>query len=122
MRQKRMQKQNKTISLDPLYQLFEQHLLTRSYDDAAGFTKQLASDYMAYVDSTLAHIPFHLRSQMIEDVEAEAHEMLVKKMYGCMNAGDYLRSGQVNHVTKNNDIIPCTFVTSTSNTPDNSGG
>jgi len=68
--------------LDPLHQLFEHHLLTRSYDDAGAFTKEVAKEYLGYIDSTLAHVPIHVRASLVEDLEAEAHEMLVKKMYG----------------------------------------
>lgn len=67
---------------DPLQQLFEHHLLTRSYDDAGAFTKEVAKEYLGYIDSTLAHVPIHVRASLVEDLEAEAHEMLVKKMYG----------------------------------------
>ena len=70
---------------DPLQQLFEHHLLTRSYDDAGAFTKEVAREYLGYIDSTLAHVPIHMRANLVEDLEAEAHEMLVKKMYGVGN-------------------------------------
>lgn len=81
--------------VDPLFQLFESYLLTRSYEDAATFTKALAKDYMAYLDSTPAHVPLHLRASVLEDLELESHEMLVRKMYGVVTAADYQNRGKV---------------------------
>ncbi len=70
---------------DPLQQLFEHHLLNKSYEDASAFSKEVAKEYLGYIDATLAHIPIHLRQALLEDLESEAHEMLVKKMYGVSN-------------------------------------
>ncbi len=67
---------------DPLYQLFEHFLLTRSYESSAQFTKQLAENYLAYLDSTPAHMPYEAREACLEDLASEAHEMLVRRMYG----------------------------------------
>lgn len=70
---------------DPLQQLFEHHLLNKSYEDASAFSKEVAKEYLGYIDATLAHIPIHLRPTLLEDLESEAHEMLIKKMYGVSN-------------------------------------
>lgn len=94
----------KNYKVDPLYQLFESHLVTKSYEDSGKFTKELATEYLAYLDGTFAHVPFKLRQLVTEDLEAEAHEMLVKKMYGTMKATDYLNFGKVLHVTKNAEM------------------
>ena len=93
----------KTQTVDPLYQLFEHHLLTRSYEDSGKFTKELAAEYLAYIDSTFSHVPFKSREQVVEDLEAEAHEMLVKKMYGCMRASDYVNFGRVMRIAKGDE-------------------
>ncbi len=68
---------------DPLLQLFEHFLVTRSYESSAQFTKQLAENYLVYLDSTIAHMPFEARQLVLEDLASEAHEMLVKRMFGC---------------------------------------
>lgn len=81
--------------IDPLFQLFEHYLMNRSYDDSGKFTKEVAEEYMGYLDSTLAHVPFHTRANVLEDLEAEAHEMLVKKMYGCVVSSEYENYGRV---------------------------
>ena len=92
-------KKGKTI--DPLYQLFEHHLVSRSYEDTGAFTKQLAEQYLAYLDSTPAHVPFGARGSLLEDLTSEAHEMLVKKMYGCVRVQDYFDFGAVVKVNRN---------------------
>lgn len=102
----------KKNQIDPLFQLFESHLLTRSYDDAGKFTKELAAEYLAYVDSTQAHVPYKVRAHVVEDLEAEAHEMLVKKMYGCMRATDYVNFGRVIRVTEDLEIQAFEFIQS----------
>jgi hypothetical protein len=97
----------KKKQIDPLFQLFEQYLLTRSYDDSAAFTKQLAKEYVAYLDSTPAHVPMHVRAGVLEDLELECHEMLVKKMYGVVSATDYQNRGKViAHQSKEDGFQP----------------
>lgn len=82
-------------NLDPLFQLFEHHLLTRSYEDSAAFTKEVAKEYLNYLDSTMVHVPMHVRQSIAEDLEAEAHEMLIKKMYGVHRTDDHQGFGKV---------------------------
>ena len=90
----------KRKKLDPLFQLFEHFLFTRSYDDSAKFTRELATEYVSYLDSTPAHVPYYVRSSVLEDLESEVHEMLIKKMYGCVNDTDYENSGKVVQITE----------------------
>ena len=90
-----MRGHRKTNNLDPLFELFESYLMNRSYEDAGAFTRQLAQDYVAYLDSSPAHIPLHLRESVMEDLELEAHELLVRKMYGCVRQKDYENCGKV---------------------------
>lgn len=92
---KKKSKSKSSREQDPLFQLFEHYLMNRSYDDAAAFTKQLADDYMAYLDSTTAHLPMHLRNSVLEDLKMEAHEMLVKKMYGVVETEPVHNFGRV---------------------------
>lgn len=80
---------------DPLQQLFEHHLLNRSYDDAGAFSKEVAKEYLGYIDATLAHVPLHLRASVMEDLETETHEMLIKKMYGVENLPELNNFGKV---------------------------
>lgn len=88
-----MSKSEKNV--DPLYQLFEHNLLNRSYEDTNAFLREVAEEYLAYLDSTPAHVPFHIRASLLKDLESEAHEMLVKKMYGCAQEAEYTNQGSV---------------------------
>jgi len=112
---------NQKKNIDPLYQLFEHFLVTRSYDDSNEFTKQLAEHYMAYLDSTPAHVPFHTRTHVVEDLTHEAHEMLVKKMYGCSQATDYQNCGTVMQIKKGEELHPSVFIAPFSHLIDSKG-
>lgn len=101
---------SKTRKMDPLFQMFEHSLANKSYEDSAAFTKQLAQQYVSYLDSTLAHLPFHVRQSVLEDLETEAHEMLVKKMYGVVKASDYANRGQVMRLEKGDELQPFDFL------------
>lgn len=77
------EKKSKAIEwIDPLYQVFEHFLFTRTYEDSNAFTREVASQYLAYLDATVGFIPAHARKAIQEDLESEIHEMLVKKIYG----------------------------------------
>jgi hypothetical protein len=93
-------KSNKVSGIDPLFQLFEYYLLNKSYEDSKEFAKHLAERYMAYLDSTPAHLPFEARETAFEDLNNEIQEMLIKKMYGCVNREDYKNKGKVINVKK----------------------
>lgn len=95
---------------DPLQQLFEHHLLNRSYDDAGAFSKEIVKEYLGYIDATLAHVPIHLRATITEDLETEAHEMLIKKMYGVETLTESTNFGKVILVEpKNKSLKPIQF-------------
>ncbi|MCB0403136.1 MAG: hypothetical protein KDD51_00010 [Bdellovibrionales bacterium] len=91
--------------VDPLFQLFEHNLFNRSYDDIGAFTREVAEEYLAYLDSTHAHVPFHLRAALLKDLEGEAHEMLIKKMYGCVKPRDYTNAGTVMSVEPTEEFV-----------------
>lgn len=75
-------KKGATEWVDPLYKVFEHFLFTRTYEDSTAFTREVATQYLAYLDSTEGFIPCHARKALQEELEAEVHEMLVKKIYG----------------------------------------
>lgn len=94
----------KRKNVDPLFQLFEHYLLNRSYEDSTAFTKEVAEEYLAYLDSTTANIPIQNRATVLEDLESEARELLVKKMYGCVRTSDYVNAGCVMKVKRNAEL------------------
>ncbi len=73
----------KQKNLDPLFQLFQHHMLKKSYDDSAAFSREVVAEYLVYLGSTSAHIPLSFKPAVVQDLEAETHELLVKSMYGC---------------------------------------
>lgn len=100
----------KKTQIDPLFQIFEHSLVTRSYEDSQAFTKTLALNYLTYLDSTPAHVPFQVRAHVLEDLEAEVHEMLVKKMYGCVEVVDYKNTGNVMWLNQKEELEVFEFV------------
>lgn len=104
---------NKRKAVDPLFQLFEHYLLNRSYEDSAAFTKEIAEEYLSYLDSTPAHVPLHVRKSVQEDLEGEAHELLVKKMYGVVRSSDYHNVGSVVKVNGETGLEPLEFLPTT---------
>ncbi len=86
MRKKHNNSELETLALsgDPFYIVFERLLFTRAHDDTHDFAKQVAQRYVTYLDATPAHIPHTVRHHVVEELEAEAQEMLVKRMYGCL--------------------------------------
>lgn len=101
-------KKTKTVPVqkDPLYQLFEHFVMTRSYENPAEFTKQLAETYLAYLDSTPCHIPYEARQNALEDLATEAHEMLVKRMYGGFGQQSPELNGHVHHFEPGKKLSP----------------
>jgi len=99
----------KTKNIDPLFELFEHYLLTKSYDDSAKFTKEVAAAYLAYIDSTPAKVPFENRATVLADLESETHEMLIKKMYGIERSSDYNNFGRVMQIEAGDELKPFEF-------------
>ncbi len=93
-------------SNDPLFQLFEHFLMNRTFDNSEAFTKQLAENYVAYLDSTHAHMPFEVRQTVLEDLATEAHEMLVKRMYGSNENEEAETTGCVHHYRDGKVVDP----------------
>lgn len=105
----------KPINLDPMFQLFQHHMLKKSYDDSGAFSKDVAAEYLLYLNSTSAHIPFAVKAAVVEDLEAEAHEMLVKSMYGCGTPQKGHTYGKVMRVKKNTELTTYEFTLSEPN-------
>jgi len=94
---------------DPLYELFEHFLFNRSFEDSTAFTKEVAEEYLAYLDASPAHVPFQSRDGVLKDLQAEAHEMLIKKMYGCAKASKHINYGKVVTVSEDNALNTIDF-------------
>jgi hypothetical protein len=84
-------------------------MLKKSYEDSASFSKEVVSGYLVYLGSTSAHIPYNVKDAVVEDLEAETHELLVKSMYGCGNPQSSHTYGKVIKVRKNTELSTYEF-------------
>lgn len=99
----------KQKNLDPLFQLFQHHMLKKSYDDSAAFNREVAAEYLVYLESTSAHIPFSVKGAVVQDLEAETHELLIKSMYGCSIPHKSKTYGKVIHVKSTSELSTFEF-------------
>lgn len=99
----------KIKNLDPLFQLFQHHMFKKSYEDSTAFSKEVVAEYLVYLESTSAHIPLNVKAAIVQDLEAETHEMLVKSMYGCSAPSDSTTYGKVIKVNKNTELSTYEF-------------
>jgi len=96
-------------NIDPLFQLFQHHMLKKSYEDSTSFSKEVVTGYIVYLESTSAHIPYNVKAAVVEDLEAETHELLVKSMYGCGSPQASRTYGKVIKVRKNTELSTYEF-------------
>ena len=79
--------------LDPLYIIFEQHLL--NFQDADGdrkiFIAKIVKDYLVHLRKLGISIPKPMEEPVIEELACQVNTMLVKKIYGCLSIQDYQR-------------------------------
>jgi len=102
----RGKKQNNT---DPLFQLFQHHMLKKSYDDSSVFNREVAAEYLVYLESTSAHIPLNVKAVIIQDLEAETHELLIKSMYGCSTPNNSRTYGKVIKIKNSSELSTFEF-------------
>ena len=79
-----------TISDDPLYQVFEQHLHSGLYDERP--VELLIRDVVDFYWAGLSqrgHIPQRMHEAMRADLAQDVHDMLRAKTYGHSNIGQY---------------------------------
>lgn len=96
-------------NLDPLFQLFQHHMLKKSYDDSAAFSKEVAAEYLVYLESTSAHIPLSVKAAVVQDLESETHELLVKSMYGCSSPHKSNTYGKVIRIHNSSELSTFEF-------------
>jgi hypothetical protein len=79
--------------LDPLYAIFEKHLLNALVEDEATeeFLARVVADYLAALAKTCV-IPMQVRPMIEEDLREEVLEMLRKKTYGHYSLRDFRKA------------------------------
>lgn len=84
----------RNTSADPLYFIFEQHLLNALVEDEGteAFLARVVDDYVAKLIATGTVIPREVLPMIEHDLREEVLEMLRKKTYGHFNLADYRRA------------------------------
>ncbi len=77
--------------LDPLYVIFEQHLLNFQDPemDRKTLILKIVADYLSYLRKNNISVPRALEQPIVEELAAQVNTMLVKKIYGCLDHRDY---------------------------------
>lgn len=87
-----MQSPNPT-QLDPLFVIFEQHLLNfqDADTDRKSFIKKVVQEYLTYLRKNQISIPVLLEPYIVDEISEQVNKMLVKKIYGCLTIDEYQR-------------------------------
>jgi hypothetical protein len=77
--------------VDPLYVIFEQHLLNfqESDTDRKTFVGNIITDYLSYLRKLNISVPKSLEQPIIEELATQVSTMLAKKIYGCVSIEEY---------------------------------
>ncbi len=81
----------KQAQLDPLYVIFEQHLVNFQDNDLdrKSFIGNVLQEYLSYLRRLNITVPKSLEGSIIEELSVQVQTMLVKKIYGCLTIQDY---------------------------------
>lgn len=82
------------LKLDALFTILEKHLY--DFDDAteneSEFVAKIVSDYMRFLTESNVVVPRKFQRPVVEELANQVRQMLVKKMYGCLTIGEYVRN------------------------------
>jgi hypothetical protein len=80
-----------TKKIDPLYTIFEQHLLNFQdpNSDRASFIEGIVKDYLIHMRKLGLSVPKEWEPQVFEELFFQVNTMLVKKIYGCLTINEY---------------------------------
>jgi len=90
----------KTQYLDPLYVIFEKYLFDFPYDNIDYFVASVVNEYLDYLKERQVHVPDNKKKLLINDLSDEVHQMLIKRIHGCLNLQDYQSNGQITKLDK----------------------
>ena len=78
--------------IDPLYTIFEQHLLNfqDSNSDRQSFVEAIALDYITQIRKMGLSVPKEWESHIFEELCFQVNTMLVKKIYGCLTINEFI--------------------------------
>lgn len=77
--------------LDPLYIIFEQHLLNfqDADSDRKTFIAKIVKEYLSHLRRMGVLVPRPLEEPVIEELACQVNSMLVKKIYGFLSVEEY---------------------------------
>ena len=77
--------------IDPLYVIFEQHLLNfgDSDLDRKTFVLNVLQDYFSYLRKRNISVPKSMEGPIIEELSEQVRILLIKKIYGCLTITDF---------------------------------
>jgi len=80
-----------TKQIDPLYSIFEQHLLNDQdqNDNTTEFIEKVVQSYLKKLNQLGISVPQEWRAQVEEELGRQVHAMLLKKTYGCYSLDEY---------------------------------
>ena len=87
----------KQNQVDPLYLIFEQHLLNFQDPDTDRRTLvlKIVAEYINYLRKQNISVPRALEQPIVEELYTQVNTMLVKKIYGCLTTQDFQSSASL---------------------------
>lgn len=81
----------KMIQLDPLFVIFEQHLLNFQDPDSSRkqFLEGIVQEYLRYLRGKQIALPKHLEPYIVDELTMQVNVLLLKRIYGCLSISDY---------------------------------
>jgi hypothetical protein len=94
VRKKSRAKAAKPDKVDPLFAIFEQHLLNFQDPeiDRKTFIAKVVADYLSYLRKNNVTVPKSLEQPIVEELADQVNVILVKRIYGCFSIEEYRRS------------------------------
>ena len=77
--------------LDPLYVIFEQHLLNFQDPemDRKTLIVKIIAEYLTYLRKNNISVPKALEQPIVEELGTQVNTMLVRKIYGCLTVNEF---------------------------------
>lgn len=85
---------------DPLFCIFEKHLYEFNYETRESFVNTVVREYIQYVSKESALIPEARRTLLESTIAEDVSDMLVRKIYGCLQVVDSARKSTASDKTR----------------------
>lgn len=85
---------------DPLFCIFEKHLYEFNYETRESFVNTVVREYILFVSKESALIPEARRTLLESTIAEDVSDMLVRKIYGCLQVVDSGRKSTASEKTR----------------------